>query len=399
MAPAVPPASGDARRHPVVELLAAAVRRDATPPSGWLEAASSDELLDVAAAHRVTPALTRYVAGLPGTPAALATRLRSARTEQVVRHLTTLGDLGPLGAALDDAGIAWVVVKGPVAAATLWPAPDMRDYLDLDVVVDPRRLGDVIELLLGLGAEQLDVNWGLIRRQMRAELTFLLPRGTVLDLHWHPVNGAPLRRALGWDVLGLLDRRRLVEVGSLRVPTLDPADTAVHMAYHAVHSGGYRLLWLADVAFALAAADPDDVVRRAEAARLGLMVRVAADRASRVLATPPLAWGSRRGGAWRAAMAALDARAGVPRPGITGRSGRLRVSSTRWSTASSAGALLAAGAVHAVRRPDARTRPADNPLVVADGDLAARRAYLATVAAECRGSAYGRDPDKLHPNG
>lgn len=371
--PNLPPAGR--APDPVVALLVDAVRGTA---GAWRPDWDVEHVLDVAEAHRVTPALARVAADIAGAPAALGSELQAMRTEQVLRHLTTLADLQRLGAALDDAGVAWVVVKGPVAAATAWPAPDMRDYLDLDVVVDPTRLPEVLDLLEDLGAEQLDVNWGLIRRQLRAELSFVLPHGTLLDLHWHPVNAAPLRRALGWEVGPLLARRRLVDVGSLVVPTLDAADTAVHMAYHAVHSGGYRLLWLADVAYALAAADPGEVVARARAGRLELMLAVAADRAARVLGSSVPALPGLPRGAWRRALAAVDRRRVVPPPGVGGRSGRLRVSSTRWSTPSSVAALAAGAASHVVLRRDAGVRD-DNPLHTADGDLAARADYLEAV--------------------
>lgn len=358
--------------HPIVGLLVDAVRG---VPGAWRPEWDVDRVLEVARAHRVTPALARVAGGIAGAPAELGAILSELRTEQVLRHLTTLGDLRLLGAALDDAGIAWVVVKGPVAAATLWPAPDMRDYLDLDVIVDPARFGDALDVLAALGARQVDVSWRLIRRQMRAELSLVLPHGTWLDLHWHPVNGARLRGALRWDVGGLLARRRRVAVGSLSVPAPDAADTALHMAYHAVHSGGHRLLWLADVAFSLAAADPELVVERARAARLELMVGAAADRARRVLPVPPLEVADV---AWRRALAGVDRRQGAPPLGAGGRSGRLRVSSTRWSTASSAGALIAGSAAHVVLRRDGE-RSADNPLHVPDHDVRARADYLERV--------------------
>ena len=370
-------------RDPVVAVLVAAVGGPAVEDDGRsLATRSVEDVLAIADAHRVAPALARHLAALPDPPAELLDALRPWRTEQVLRHLTTLGDLAPVAEAFDQAGIRWVVIKGPVTAATLWPSPDMRDYFDLDLVVEPERLADAIAVLDALGAEQLDVAWGLIRRQMRAELSFVLPRGTLLDLHWHPVNDTRLRQALRWDVGELLDRRRTVQVGSLEVPGLDPADAAVHLAYHAVHSGGYRLLWLADVAYGLAAADPAVVVERAEAARLALLVQVAADRVDRVIGpTPNLPWTSSRGGVWRAGMRAVDARTEVPRPGVSGRSGRTRVASTRPSTGASVLALLGAAVGHAVQRHGAADgEAADNPLRSPDGDLVARRDYLAAVA-------------------
>lgn len=342
----------------------------------------ADDVVDVADAHRVTPALARHLARVADTPPDLAAAVAPERTEQVLRHLATLADLGPMAAALDAADAPWVVVKGPVVAATLWPAPDMRGYLDLDVVVHPARFEAALDALHDLGARQLDLAWRLVHRQMRAELSFVLPGGTLLDLHWHPVNGAAARRRLRWDVGGLLERRRTVAVGSTRLPTLDPVDTFLHLAYHAAHSGAHRLLWLADVAYGLGAAgDLAEVSRRATAARLDLAVRVVTDRAGLVLGPlPPVAWVSGRGAAWRRLVRAVDARSAVPRPGIAGRTGGGLFRATRTTTAGSLAALAAQGAGRLRPVPGASTDV--NPLHVADGDLAARRAYLAVVSGQ-----------------
>lgn len=413
--------------HPVVATLIDAVEAhdlDLLPSDAVLDprvaAMPVDDVLDIADAHRVTPALARYLSVLPGVPEPLLDALQPERTEQRIRHLTTLADLAPLALALDSARIRWLVLKGPVAATVLWPSPDMRGYLDLDVLVDPARFADTIEILLDLGAEQVDLNWGLALRQMRAELTFVLPHGTILDLHWHPVNEAPMRGLLGWPVDGLLERRRPVSIGSLEAPTLDPVDTLLHMAYHAGHSGAHRVLWLKDVECAWAAlTDTDEVVRRAEAARLDVLVRAVLDRAALVLGTdrcPPIEWRSRRGGLWRRLLRTYDARTEVPPVAVDGRTHRSLFTSTRTSSASSVGSLLAAGAGHVWYRRDAgsgqvwyrRTDPDEyvNPLHVADDDERARTEYLAAVAEQggspggphrVRDSARGAGRD--HPNG
>ncbi|WP_250443464.1 nucleotidyltransferase family protein [Actinotalea sp. C106] len=377
-------------RHPVVELLVEAVS-GAEPPRSWGDEprlASTDprEVLAVAQAHRLGPTLARHLSRTADLPEGLADELAEIRTELMLRHLTALADLAPVAQALDEADVAWAVVKGPVAAVDLWPHPDMRGYLDLDLLVDPARLPEVIDLLLGLDAEQVDLNWGLIRDQERGELTFILPRGTVLDLHWHLVNDAALRAGLRWGTREVLARRRRVQVGSLVLPTLDRADTLIHLAYHATHSGAYRLLWLKDVAAAWSRIeDPVEVVHRAEAARLDMLVRCALDRAALVLGAehcPRLPWRSRRGAAWRAVLRGLDRRSAVPGPGDHGRTGRTRFTSVRLATWSSVVALVTEAVGHLLEHRDSRDPEdlPDNPLHEPDGDLAARAEYLATVA-------------------
>ena len=383
--------------HPVVAALVAAVGGPPPADPGALARLPVDDVVAVAEAHRLGSALLRSLTdgAADAAPAALVDALRDARTAQVVAHLTTLADLRALAGVLDDAQVPWAVVKGPAAAASFWPAADMRDYRDLDVVVHPARFAEVLDLLVDAGAQQLDLNWSLVRRQMRAELTFVLPRGTLLDLHWHPVNEAPVRRRFAWPVAELLDRRVEVSLGSVAVPTFDPVDAALHMAYHAVLSGGYRLLWLADVAYSSAAVERagrlDELVSRAEAARLDVVVRVALERVSRVLGRAPQpAWTRRRGAAWRAAVRARDARygpgGGVARGHLEHGTGRLLVGSTRGSSLASAYTLAAGSAGHAWRALARVRDPEENPLHQPDGDLAARSEYLARIAS-------------VHPNG
>lgn len=383
--------------HPVVAALVAAVGGPPPADPGALARLPVADVMTVADAHRLGSALLRSLTDGEAAdlaPAPLLAALREARTAQVVAHLTTLADLRALAAVLDGAAVPWAVVKGPAAAAAFWPAADMRDYRDLDVVVDPTRFGEVLDLLTAAGAQQLDLNWGLVRRQMRAELTFVLPRGTLLDLHWHPVNEAPVRRRFAWPVGGLLERRVEVPLGSVTVPTFDPVDAALHMAYHAVVSGGYRLLWLADVAYSTAAVVRagrlEELVARAEEARLDVVVRVALERVARVLGDAPRpAWTGERGAPWRAAVRARDRRygpgGGVARGHLENGTGRLLVGSTRDSTATSAWTLGVGAAGHAWRVLARVRGPEENPLHRPDGDLRARAAYLAAV--------------RTHPNG
>jgi len=387
--------AGVTQEHPVVAALVAAVGGRPVVDRAALARVPVAEALAVAEAHRLGSALLRSLADDDAAPPPLVEALRAARTAQVVAHLTTLADLRTLGAVLDGGQVPWAVVKGPAAAATFWPAADMRDYRDLDVVVDPARFGEVLDLLLDAGAQQLDLNWGLVRRQMRSELTFVLPRGTLLDLHWHPVNESSVRRRFDWAVPAVLERRVPVSLGSVTVPTFDPVDAALHMAYHAVVSGGYRLLWLADVAYSTAAVARagrlDELVARAEAARLDVVVRVALERVARVLdqGLRP-AWSGARGAVWRAVVRARDGRYGrggaVARGHLERGTGRLLLGSTRGSTAASAWTLGAGAAGHAWRALARVQDPEENPLHRPDGDLRARAEYLAAVA-------------RTHPNG
>lgn len=220
----------------------------------------------------------------------LVAELGAMRTEAVAWHLRVLADLRALGTVLEPLGVPWAVFKGPVLAELAYGGEGLRSYADLDVLVDQAAFGDVVDALEAAGIEVWDRNWSLQLELDRAELSCVLPHGTMLDLHWHPVNDAPARREFSVDPATLLARRRQVVLGVAgTVPILDPADHLVVVALHATLSGGHQLQWTKDVAQLVRgnAVDVPTVTERAH--QMGAAVAVAWMLARAERLTGPLA--------------------------------------------------------------------------------------------------------------
>ena len=348
-----------------------------------------DVVARAASEHRVLPALARLLAGQPTTPDAWRPALRRARRQQTLRHLGTVAEAVRLGKVLDDAGVPWLVAKGPVAAAGLWPEPDLRQYYDLDLYVPRRSFADAVLALEEAGCEGVDRNWPLMLAEMRAEYAVRAPQGTHVDLHWDYAVPAALRARFRTDLGGMIARRRRVDVGGGQVLWCpDPADTVLLLAFHAAQAAANRLVWLADVRFALLAAAaergaPADVVARASASRVQRPVALVVARTARVLGLPdavtePLAPLLRRAGVVGRAAEVQDARSPFPwRPGDPHRGGAL-YAAARPRLVSTAGAL-AADAVR-TRRIEKRVRlspaAAEKELRRDVPDGTARREYL-----------------------
>jgi hypothetical protein len=182
------------------------------------------------------------------------------------------------------------VIKGPSAVELLYSAPGQRAYLDLDVLVEPAAFRDVLAALETGGATLLDRNWTVLRRDLLGEVHLRLPRGTSLDLHWNLIN---MNRGRMWsDTEDVLQRAERRDLGGVIVPTLDPADTVVHLATHAAVSGGDRLLWLKDIERAAAVLDPpwELVVERARRWNVAGPVGLILGRTREVLAAPIPEW-------------------------------------------------------------------------------------------------------------
>ena len=224
----------------IASMLVAAVRQTPPVPVDWA-GVDPDLVLRSSVEHRCAPALYLWLRGQDGVPRQLLDPLRATHRDQMLRHMRRLAELSRVARALDAADISWVVVKGPVLSERLWPRSDMRQYADLDVVVDRRQLGEALDALEEGGATLVDRNWPMIRSTMRGELTLRLPHGTALDLHWHLVNERGERRMFDFPVEEMLARRVPAGLEGLQVDTLDPVDTVLHLAYHTARSGGQRL--------------------------------------------------------------------------------------------------------------------------------------------------------------
>jgi Uncharacterised nucleotidyltransferase len=376
----------DGEQRPLARLLLDALR---THPSSTLDAQvaqlSVTEVVLAAAIHRITPAVYRYAALAEGTPPAWIPPLQRRRHDQLMRHLRAMADLEAVAAALDGADVPWVAIKGPVLAENVWPRPDLREYTDLDILVDRRHFARALDALAAAGANPLDRNWPLIRSTMRAELALVLKHGSHLDLHWDVVVPSELRRTFRFPVDEMLERRVLVPTGRVLVPTFDPVDTLLHLAFHAAHSGGHRLVWLADIGYAsrVPTLDWDAAMNRALAAHVEVLLAMLLERTHRMLGLGPeppekILAPARR--PWGRLVVAAERIAPVPILPTDTRSATNFVAGTRPT-------LLASITAAARNRRDVRRierdlvpgQPTSRPLREGHDDADARAEYLTTV--------------------
>ncbi|HVQ96195.1 MAG TPA: nucleotidyltransferase family protein [Mycobacteriales bacterium] len=257
--------------------------------AGYVERRGLAELGPLAVRHGVVGCLwtalrTAGLADRPGTA-----ELRAAHSATVAGHLRALADLRLVDRALTAAGVGYLVLKGPVLAGAVYRRPDLRSYVDVDVLVAPAEFAAALAALESAGCAVFERNWQLARDRLLGELRLFTPSGLVLDLHWHVIADRSIRAAFRLDLAAVRGRARTVRLAGRDVRTLDPADTVVHLALHAALAGGHRLIWLKDLEQALLAPDAPqwtELVRRAAEWRAGPATALMLARASRTLGVP-----------------------------------------------------------------------------------------------------------------
>src|SRR5262249_5413405 len=135
---------------------------------------------------------------------------------------------------------AWLVLKGPALAHSVYPRPDLRQGVDLDVLVPPARFGDVLVALEAAGFTLLDRNWPLVAARVPGELRIRAPQGVLVDLHWAVLDDPALHRPFRLPVPGLLERARWLDRAGCCA--LSAVDQLVHLGVHGALSGANRLV-------------------------------------------------------------------------------------------------------------------------------------------------------------
>lgn len=252
------------------------------PASGTVEG-----LIGLARHHRALGYLAAAAPRLRGVDEATADELARYHRTHVTDQLRAIADLSALGLLLAGADIPWLVIKGPVLAALIYPRPELRTFEDVDIVVPQSAFADVIRVLEGAGLEIVDRNWELIRSERRGQLHITLPNGTVADVHWHLLNRDYVREGFRIEMGPVFDRARTVRIDGLALRTLSDVDGLVHLCLHAALAGGDRLIWLKDVDLAVAAGTTwPDVVRLARSWRAATAVGTILARAAQAFGTP-----------------------------------------------------------------------------------------------------------------
>ncbi len=312
-------------------------------PVSLLAGVPLGELAGLACHHRLPGLAYRSLVEL-GVDGPELEVLRSAYQMAAMAHARCLAELASTDEALVGLPSPWLVVKGPVLVEIGYGDAGARLYEDLDLVVAAPDLSAALGLLEHFGGHVPDLNWALMARLRRAEIPMVLAGGMLCDLHWHLLVTANARARFALSMEELVERRRVIQVGTTAVATLDSVDGLIYLCLHGSLSGGHQLVWLKDLDQMIDSEPPDwdELVRRARLGHLDLVAAVQLARSRDVLGTgvpssviDALAG---RSGWWRV-WRRQEARQGTARWGGYDRTGRTFLAATSGGTLASAAQL------------------------------------------------------------
>lgn len=184
-------------------------------------------------------------------PVGAAARLEGQWRQSVAASALVHLDLSQIGAALDKEKIPWALLKGPSVADILYSDPGSRPMSDIDILIRPHFFRKSLDVL---AEEGWRLREDMIPEYLRITHAVMLkfdPCVAMLEVHWNLLGTVPLP---GEDVLW--DGLERMEIAGRAVPVLGAADSALHLALHAVlHHGLKEASHLLDIALAFARLD------------------------------------------------------------------------------------------------------------------------------------------------
>ena len=254
-------------------------------PTTRLADVDENALLDLIDAHRIAGLFEERIAGIEHSLSAEALeRIATLRKQAWVRNVVALRKAQRVRQLLDPVvGPNWLIVKGP-ALADWYGSSNSRAYGDLDLLVNREHFEPAMAALEAGGFPPLTANWDGFRQYGVAEV----PMGThdmAIDLHWHLIALADVRREFDVEIKPMVARRAFFGDGAESLPTLDPEDTLLHLCVHGGLGGARRLLWLLDIDAVLRTGRVDwpTFRERAHRARSAMMCATMLDRCRQVL--------------------------------------------------------------------------------------------------------------------
>ena len=230
-----------------------------------------DLVLRLAERHRIVPTLYAALRDRGDVPGSIHSVIRQRFQNNEVKVLRFSAELARIVAHFDDCGIDVLAHKGPALALALYGDPAMRQFGDLDLLVQS---DDVARAKVALTQLSFEPQLQLSPRQEKAYLQsgyeYVFGTGAernLVELQWQIL---PRFYSISFDIPAIFHRSVKIEMEGFRTRTLGREDLMLVLCVHAAKHEWAQLGMVRDIA-ALARFDLDWRWIEGEARRLRIL--------------------------------------------------------------------------------------------------------------------------------
>jgi len=236
------------------QLLSGTGLTNAPPPGLWYQASNNDPLIRAALSrHRIIPPAAAWLANnsdalIPAETQKWLVAERVINQRQVIAHVAAAARIQQV---LLDADVKVLFIKGPFQAKQATGDPAGRGSGDIDLLIEPEKFDQALEVLLSAGAVMMD-------KQLDARLAEKVSRvhhAAALEMSGIPIDSHrrldpnPDRMQLGFDELWR--ERDTVQLAGVNFSTLSPIDACILTASHGCRDNWLQIRQLIDFAQSL----------------------------------------------------------------------------------------------------------------------------------------------------
>ncbi len=212
-------------------------------------------LLKLAAQHGVRPMLLQTLKAVcwDAVPEKIQAELTLFNRENVQRNLIFTGELLRLMKLFNENAIPIAAFKGPVLADLVYGDIALREFSDLDIIIQEADLSKAEDILTARGyqADFGDRDFRSAFVSYQGQYAFRNSKtGISVDLHWRLASKGvafPPKLVEIWS-REIWPRLEQVTIAGRTVPTLSRVDLVLFMAAHGTKEGWRSLIWVCDFA-------------------------------------------------------------------------------------------------------------------------------------------------------
>jgi|GEM_PF-3319235 len=228
--------------------------------------------------HAVLPLVYRRFRDeglLRHVPNSIKQRMQKLYLANISGNMRKINDLQKFCREIRERGLSILLFKGPASSQLAYRDPALRTYTDIDVVIRPRELEPVLEVLEEKGFSlSVDPTTRIRRYLHQTGRDFSASRGTMyLDFHQRITKG-PAFFSLPVEVW---QNTRILDIQGYGFQTFSLEDTVVFLAIHCAKDGWNSFKTLHDLArlIRISPLDWDRVFRLAAVFKSRLILKIA----------------------------------------------------------------------------------------------------------------------------
>jgi len=219
----------------------------------YLSHVDTNLLLQLAMRNRLIPILFHVFEQMDGqVPEQMFSHVREAYLQSAARSVSWLAELERIHHLLDVENIPVIAMRGPILSWRLYGNPDMRQFSDLDLLIQPEQIQRATVLLEHEGYE---AQFCLNETQQRAYIHFREERFFIrsaqrlcVDLHWRLL---PRYFACYRNESDLWTRVERLDIKGYEYPVLNESDLILFLCAHGAKHGWDQLGLILDLGRAL----------------------------------------------------------------------------------------------------------------------------------------------------